>query len=110
MEIVDIIMGTYNGERYIKEQIDSIIKNTWKNWRIWVCDDGSTDKTEEIVKRYEEEYPDKIFWKPNEKNKGAAINFLDSVGLYVNYAPCRMFKDGKGPELKTLSADVAICY
>ena len=51
MEIVDIIMGTYNGERYIKEQIDSIIKNTWKNWRVWVCDDGSTDKTEEIVKR-----------------------------------------------------------
>lgn len=89
MEIVDIIMGTYNGERYIKEQIDSIIKNTWKNWRVWVCDDGSTDKTEEIVKRYEEEYPDKIFWKPNEKNKGAAINFLDgarkATGDYVMF-------------------------
>ena len=40
----------------------------------------------------------------------AAINFWDSIGLYVNYAPCRMFNDGKGPELKTLSADVAICY
>lgn len=89
MEIVDIIMGTYNGERYIKEQIDSIIKNTWNNWRIWVCDDGSTDKTEEIVKQYQKEYPDKIFWKPNEKNKGAAINFLDGArraqGNYVMF-------------------------
>ena len=89
MKIVDIIMGTYNGERYIKEQIESIIKNTWNNWRIWVCDDGSTDKTEEIVKIYQEEYPDKIFWKPNEKNKGAAINFLDGArkaqGDYVMF-------------------------
>lgn len=89
MEIVDIIMGTYNGERYIEEQIESIIKNTWNNWHIWVCDDGSTDNTEEIVKRYQEEYPDKIFWKPNEKNKGAAINFLDGArkaqGDYVMF-------------------------
>jgi len=89
MEIVDIIMGTYNGESYIKEQIDSILKNTWENWHLYVCDDGSTDRTEEIVKDYEQKYPDKIFWKPNEKNKGAAINFLDAArkaaGDYVMF-------------------------
>ena len=40
----------------------------------------------------------------------AAVNFCESIGLYVNYAPCRMFKDGKGPDIKTLSVGVAICY
>ena len=89
MEIIDIIMGTYNGERYIQEQIDSILKNTWTSWRLWICDDGSTDRTEQVVKDYVKSYPDKIFWKPNEKNKGAAINFLDGArkasGDYVMF-------------------------
>ncbi|MGM9804144.1 MAG: hypothetical protein ACI308_08215 [Muribaculaceae bacterium] len=40
----------------------------------------------------------------------AAINLWNTIGLYANYAPCRMFKDGKGPELKTFSIGVAICY
>lgn len=80
MDIVDIIMGTYNGEKYLKEQIDSILCNTWKNWRLWICDDGSSDGTEAIAKEYGQKYPDKIFWKPNDKNKGAAINFLDAAG------------------------------
>ena len=89
METIDIIMGTYNGEKYIREQIDSILKNTWEHWRLWVCDDGSTDKTKDIVKEYEERYPGKIFLKPNEQNKGAAINFLDAArkvtGEYVMF-------------------------
>lgn len=89
MEIVDIIMGTYNGETYIKEQIESILKNTWECWRLYICDDGSTDQTGQIVKEYERNYPGKIFWKPNEKNKGAAINFLDAArkttGDYVMF-------------------------
>lgn len=89
MEMIDIIMGTYNGEKYIREQIDSILENTWKNWRLWICDDGSKDETEKIAKEYEEAYKGKIFWKPNEKNKGAAINFLDAAakmtGDYVMF-------------------------
>lgn len=79
METVDIILSSYNGERYIKEQITSILGNTWKEWRLWVCDDGSKDGTREIVKELEEQYPDKIFWRPNETNKGAAISFLDGA-------------------------------
>lgn len=89
METVDIILSSYNGERYIKEQISSILENTWKDWRLWVCDDGSQDGTEGIVKELEAQYPDKIFWRPNETNKGAAISFLDgarkATGDYVMF-------------------------
>ena len=89
MEIVDIILGSYNGEQYIGEQIDSILKNSYTNWRLYVCDDGSKDKTGEIVKEYEQNYPGKIFWMPNEKNKGVVANFLDGAkqctGEYIMF-------------------------
>lgn len=89
METVDIILSSYNGELYIKEQITSILENTWTDWRLWVCDDGSKDNTKEIVKELEAQYPDKIFWRPNETNKGSAISFLDgarkATGDYVMF-------------------------
>ncbi len=89
MEIIDIIMATYNGEHYIKEQIDSILKNTWTSWRLWIYDDGSRDQTEAIVQEYVKTYPEKIHWKKNETNKGSAINFLDgarkATGHYVMF-------------------------
>lgn len=89
MELVDIVMGTYNGEKYVEQQIESILANTYTDWKLWVCDDGSMDGTESIVRQYEQKYPDKIFWRPNKENKGAAINFLDGArrvhGEYVMF-------------------------
>jgi rhamnosyltransferase len=49
---VDILLATYNGELYIEEQILSIISQTFTDWRLLVHDDGSTDNTLEIVKRF----------------------------------------------------------
>ena len=46
-------MATYNGEKYISEQIDSIINQTCKNWKLLIRDDGSQDKTLEILEEYE---------------------------------------------------------
>ena len=89
MEMVDIILGSYNGEQYIGEQIDSILNNSYLGWRLFVCDDGSKDKTGEIVKEYEKNYPGKIFWMPNSKNKGVVANFLDGArqctGEYIMF-------------------------
>ena len=52
-EKIEILMATYNGEKYIKEQINSIINQTYTNWRLLIRDDGSKDKTVEIIKEYE---------------------------------------------------------
>lgn len=46
-------MGTYNGGKYIAEQLDSIQTQTHQNWRLIVSDDGSTDNTLDIVKNYQ---------------------------------------------------------
>lgn len=54
MERIDILLPTYNGERYLKEQLDSILNQTYKNIRIIISDDCSSDSTPEILKQYQE--------------------------------------------------------
>lgn len=72
-EQVDVLMATYNGERYLKEQIDSILNQTYKNIRLIISDDCSTDKTRDILKQYEQNDKIKIFYQ--EKNLGYIKNF-----------------------------------
>lgn len=50
---VDILLASYNGELYIKEQIESIRSQTYENWRLLISDDGSTDDTVRIISEYE---------------------------------------------------------
>lgn len=45
-------MATYNGAEFVAEQTESILNQTYKDWRLWVHDDGSTDDTVAIVKQY----------------------------------------------------------
>jgi len=51
---ISVCIATYNGEKYIKEQLDSILCQIGENDEIIISDDGSTDKTVEIIKRYED--------------------------------------------------------
>lgn len=53
---VVVIMSTYNGEKYIREQMDSILNQTYKNIEIIVRDDGSSDKTVDVVKEYQNKF------------------------------------------------------
>ena len=50
--LISVLLCVYNGERYLAESIDSIINQTFTNWEMIAIDDGSTDKTLEILKRY----------------------------------------------------------
>jgi glycosyltransferase involved in cell wall biosynthesis len=49
---VDIILASYNGEEYIAEFIESLIKQTYKTWQLIISDDGSQDNTVNIIKHY----------------------------------------------------------
>lgn len=51
--MIDILLATYNGEKYIEAQIYSLLAQTHKNWKLIIHDDGSTDKTIEIIKKFE---------------------------------------------------------
>lgn len=50
--LMSIIVPVYNGEKYIRECIDSILSSSLKNYELIIVDDGSTDKTRDIVNNY----------------------------------------------------------
>lgn len=49
---VAILMGTFNGERHLQEQLDSLAAQTHTDWSLWVSDDGSTDRTLDLVQAF----------------------------------------------------------
>jgi glycosyltransferase involved in cell wall biosynthesis len=74
-----ILMGTFNGEKYIREQLDSIAAQSHKNWRLVISDDGSTDKTLEIARLWAAEVGEKRVEFRNGPRRGFALNFLSML-------------------------------
>lgn len=70
MTKVSIIMGIYNCASTLSEAIDSIIAQTFTDWQLILCDDGSKDNTYEIAKAYQAKLPQKIILIKNESNMG----------------------------------------
>lgn len=77
---IAILMATYNGEKYICQQIDSILSQTCKDWELYIHDDGSTDNTIAVVESYVEKYPNKIRLIDGKSTGGAKYNFFYMFG------------------------------
>ena len=65
---VSIIMGIFNCEKTLADAIESVVAQTYKNWELIMCDDGSTDGTWTIAKKYADTYPSQIILLKNEEN------------------------------------------
>ena len=92
--LVSIVMPSYNSEKYIKDSIESVLKQTYPFWELLIVDDCSTDKTVEIIKGFKDE---RIRLFQNQVNSGAALSrnwalreakgkwiaFLDSDDLWL---------------------------
>lgn len=77
MIMIAILMATYNGSRYLREQIDSILSQTNDNWQLYIHDDGSTDSTMDIILEYCNKYIGKIVYLNDaQKHRGAAMSFM----------------------------------
>lgn len=61
-------MGIYNCEKSLSEAIESIINQTYENWELIMCEDGSGDDTYRVAEKYAAKYPDKIILLRNERN------------------------------------------
>ena len=68
-------MATYNGENYLSQQLDSLFEQTDKDWVLYVCDDGSSDSTNEILHHYADRY-DNIIFVEGKGRQGAKGNFF----------------------------------
>lgn len=79
---ISIAMTTYNGEKFIKQQIESILTQINSEDEIIISDDGSTDNTLNIIKDYSNNYPQiKIYKGPK---KGTAKNFENAISHCTN--------------------------
>lgn len=74
MKKVDILLATYNGEQYLKEQLDSIIAQSYNEFRLLISDDASTDDTVKILKEYAEK-DNRITVFFQKENSGVIKNF-----------------------------------
>lgn len=76
--MLSILLASYNGEQFIKEQIDSLLNQTVQDFKLFICDDKSTDLTFYIVREYVSKYPDKIFVSETNRNTGSPKhNFIN---------------------------------
>lgn len=88
MKTVAVLMSTYNGEKYLREQIESVLKQEGVFVRLIVRDDGSSDKTTNILSDYERE--NKLVWYTGENLKplGSFMNLLFTCDKFDYYAFC----------------------
>ena len=70
MPKVSIIMGIFNCAETLPEAIDSVLAQTFSDWQLILCDDGSKDNTYGIAKEYQGRFPEKILLLQNERNMG----------------------------------------
>lgn len=70
-DLVSIIMPSYNTAKFIGDSIESVLSQTYANWELIIVDDCSTDETDEVVSRFDD---NRIRYLKNEKNSGAAIS------------------------------------
>ena len=75
MERIDILLATYNGSKYLPEQLNSILSQSYKNINVIIRDDGSSDNTVDIIKEYEQEDNRVRLLNDNLGNLGFVRNF-----------------------------------
>lgn len=91
MVVVQILMSTYNGEAYLKKQLDSIVNQSYSNIKVLIRDDGSDDGTIEILKHYTKVYEHISYYQG--KNIGAVQSFFDLLSKSDDNADYYSFAD-----------------
>lgn len=92
MHKVSIIMGIYNCSLYLDEAIQSIMDQTFSNWELILCDDGSTDDTYKVAKRFADQ-DKRIVLLRNEKNLGLNITLNKCLSFATGDFIARMDGD-----------------
>ena len=91
MEKVIVLLASYNGEKYLRDQLDSLINQTYPNWECLVIDGGSKDNTIDILKLY--------------KQKESRVDFISEPDNGIYDAFNKGWKKAKGEWILYLGAD-----
>lgn len=71
-----ILLATYNSQRFLEEQLESLYKQTTNNWTLYIRDDGSTDRTLQIINEYQKKYSNIVLLTDSQFGLGAMKSFL----------------------------------
>ncbi|HAS7841575.1 TPA: glycosyltransferase family 2 protein, partial [Vibrio cholerae] len=112
---ISVVMSVYNGEKYLGEAIDSILKQTFSDFEFIIINDGSTDKTLEIIKSYMKK-DDRIVLVSRE-NKGLIVSLNEGLDLAKGQYIARMDADDisiksrfeKQIEFLDSNPDIGVC-
>lgn len=88
--LVTILMPVYNGERFLREAIDSLLSQTYRNIEILIINDGSTDQSGEIIRSYQDK---RIRYVVNERNSGLIFTLNRGLELATGEYLARMDSD-----------------
>ena len=94
LPLISIIIPLFNSETYIAEAIKSVLGQTWQNWELIIVDDGSTDRSSEMVQPFLKDERVRLYSKPNggaasarnlgiKKSNGNLIAFLDADDFWL---------------------------
>ncbi len=76
---IDVVMATYNGEKYVSEQVNSVLQNQNCEVFLHIFDDCSSDNTVTLLKELKQKYPRHLTVYQNEHNLGLTKNFLFGI-------------------------------
>lgn len=77
---VAVLIAVYNGEKYLAEQLDSLLAQTYTDWIAYIHDDGSSDRTPMILEQYAHRYPERFILLDGEATGSAKDNFFYLFG------------------------------
>lgn len=83
--LISIVLCTYNGEKYIDEQVASLLAQTYQHLEIIICDDASTDNSPGLLAKYSNDSRVKIFSNPSNKGLTASVQFSlqQTTGAFI---------------------------
>lgn len=111
MPAISVIMGIYNCAETLSDAIESILSQTFSDWELIMCDDGSSDNTYSVAEEYFLKYPEKIKLLKNEKNLGLNATLNRCLAVAEGEFIARMdgddtcVSDRFEKELEALTAD-----
>ena len=91
---VAILLATLNGARFLEEQLQSYRSQTYPNWELWVSDDGSVDRTVEIIRAFATSIPQRVTVAPGMR-----------LGYWQNFMSMVRSSDIEGEFFAVLGAD-----
>lgn len=94
-KLVSVVISFLNEEKFLTEAVESVIKQEYAHWELFLVDDGSSDKSTEIAKRYVAQNPDKIKYLEHEDHQNKGLSASRNLGI----------KQAKGTLVALLDAD-----